>query len=405
VKRGLEQKAKMGIYPAPAPLGYLNDKYAERGNKTIVIDPERFDLVRKMFDTMLTGKYNPKQILEMVNEEWGFRSVNGRKLSQSNIYLIFTRPFYYGDFEYPVGSDKWHHGIHKPMITKEEYDRIQFLLGRRSKIITTGQQFAYRGPIRCGDCGAMVTAEQKIKHQQNGKTHRFVYYHCTRRKDPNCPQMPIEEKELEKQINPILTSMEIPEDFTKWALKRLRTMNEQEVGDREKMYAMQRKEYDGSVKKIDNLIDMRANSEITEDEFRARKTTLLADKERFQKLLKDTDKRVENWLDVAERGFNFAEKAWLAFNKGGLEVRKEIFAALGSDFVLKDRIISIDLDNLLLPVQIASKEAKRISNRLEPHRKAGNTEAVELLYSKNPVMLGGRDSNPDKRLQRALSYR
>ena len=81
----------------------------------------------------------------------------------------------------------------------------------------------------------MVTAEQKIKHQQNGKTHRFVYYHCTRRKDPNCPQMPIEEKELEKQINPILISMEIPEDFTKWALKRLRTMNEQEVGDREKM--------------------------------------------------------------------------------------------------------------------------------------------------------------------------
>ncbi len=217
--------------------------------------------------------------------------------------------------------------------------------------------------------------------------------------------MPIEEKELEKQINPILTSMEIPEDFTKWALKRLRTMNEQEVGDREKMYAMQRKEYDGSVKKIDNLIDMRANSEITEDEFRARKTTLLADKERFQKLLKDTDKRVENWLDVAERGFNFAEKAWLAFNKGGLEVRKEIFAALGSDFVLKDRIISIDLDNLLLPVQIASKEAKRISNRLEPHRKAGNTEAVELLYSKNPVMLGGLESDQDSRLQRPLSYR
>src|SRR3989338_542565 len=133
VKRGLEQKAKMGIYPAPAPLGYLNDKYAERGNKTIPIDPERFELVRKMFDLMLTGKYSPPQILKMANEEWGFRSPNGKKVSRSNIYLIFTRPFYYGEFEYPVGSGNWHKAIHKPMITREEYDRIQFLLGRRSK--------------------------------------------------------------------------------------------------------------------------------------------------------------------------------------------------------------------------------------------------------------------------------
>ena len=29
VKRGLEQSAKLGFYPAPAPLGYLDDKYSE----------------------------------------------------------------------------------------------------------------------------------------------------------------------------------------------------------------------------------------------------------------------------------------------------------------------------------------------------------------------------------------
>lgn len=33
VTRGLEKKAKLGIFPGPAPLGYLNDKYAEKGNK------------------------------------------------------------------------------------------------------------------------------------------------------------------------------------------------------------------------------------------------------------------------------------------------------------------------------------------------------------------------------------
>src|SRR3989344_1253827 len=46
VKRGLLKKAEMGICPTPAPLGYLNDKYGEKGYKTIHIDPDRFDLTR-----------------------------------------------------------------------------------------------------------------------------------------------------------------------------------------------------------------------------------------------------------------------------------------------------------------------------------------------------------------------
>ena len=33
VTRGLHKKASMGMYPAPAPIGYKNDKYAEKGNK------------------------------------------------------------------------------------------------------------------------------------------------------------------------------------------------------------------------------------------------------------------------------------------------------------------------------------------------------------------------------------
>ena len=54
VKRGLEKKASMGIYPAPAPLGYRNDKYEERGKKKIYVDEERFSLIRKMIDLILT---------------------------------------------------------------------------------------------------------------------------------------------------------------------------------------------------------------------------------------------------------------------------------------------------------------------------------------------------------------
>jgi len=389
VKRGLEQKAKMGIYPAPAPLGYINDKYAERGNKTIQIDPERFSLVRKMFDLMLTGQYTPPQILKIVNGDWGFKSVHGKKLSKSNIYLIFTRTFYYGEFEYPVGSGNWHKGIHTPMISREEYDRIQLLLGRKHSTRARKLEFAYRGPMHCGECGAMITAEEKIKHQQNGNVHRYVYYHCTKKKDPNCSQQSIEEKELEKQIAKELGTIEIPADFKDWALARLHILNEKEVDDREKIYGNQRREYEASVRKIDNLIDMRANNEITEDEFKNRKECLLKEKGRFQTLLQDTDKRVENWLEIAERGFVFAEKAHTAFTEGGTEVRKEIFAALGSDLVLKDQKLTICWDNLLFPIQTMAKEVRGIQDRLEPLKIGQNRAEMGELYAKSPKLLRG----------------
>jgi len=403
VKRGLMQSIKMGFYPAPAPLGYLDDKFAERGKKLKRPDPERFDIVRKMFDLMLTGQYTVPQILKIVNKEWGFKGPNGKKLSRSGLYNLYIRPFYYGEFEYPLGSGNFHQGSHKPMITKEEYERIQILLGRKSAPRQKRHEIIYRGPMKCGECGAMITAEEKVKRQKNGNVHNYTYYHCTKRIDEKCSQKCIEEKELEKQIAIELAKIEIPVDFKEWAMARLKEMNTQEVSDRDKIYGSQRLEYDACVRKIDNLIDMRANGELTEDEFKDRKQILLSDKARFQELLKDTDKRVENWLEIAERGFNFAEKASAVFAEAkdnlNLETKKEIFATLGSDLILKDRKVSICWDKLLFPIKEMSKEVCEINERLEPTKKPRNAQQMREIYSQNPrlltvVVLNLRDETP-----------
>lgn len=409
VKRGLEQKAKMGVFPAPAPLGYKNDKYEERGKKKVYVDDERFPLIRKMVDLMLTGNYTPPQILQIANEQWGFRGPNGKKLARSSIYNIFTRTFYYGEFEYPVGSGIWYKGTHKPLMTKDEYDRIQYLLGRRGNPRPKAHHdIVYRGPIRCGECGAMITAEEKMKKLAKGGVAHYTYYHCTKRKNPNCSQKAIEEKELEKQIAVELAMLQIPAGFKDWALARLKGANAQEVADRELTQSNQRREYDACVRKIDTLIDMRANGEIDEDEFRGRKSSLLTEKKRLEEYLHDTEKRVENWLEIAERGFNFAEKAATVFaqasEKGDLERKKAIFGALGSDYVLKDGKLSISLDNLLFPIRKAADEIRELPSGLELVKKKGVAKDLGEIYSKNPCLLGDLDSNQDSVLQRHESY-
>ena len=62
VKRGMKTKAEMGWYPYPAMNGYLNTPERPKGYKIIIKDPDRFHLISKMWDLMLTGIYVIPQV-------------------------------------------------------------------------------------------------------------------------------------------------------------------------------------------------------------------------------------------------------------------------------------------------------------------------------------------------------
>ena len=139
---------------------------------------------------------------------------------------------------------------------------------------------------------------------------------------------------------------------------------------------------------------MRANHEIDEEEFRERKATLLEEKKRLQALQTDTDRRIDNWLEIAERGFNFAEKANQTFTSGGMEKRKDIFINLGSNFTLQDKKLTITLDNLLIAIQNLNSVAPKDLAGLEPLETPMNKGKAAAFTAARPIWLRGWDSNP-----------
>src|SRR5947208_4945483 len=159
IRRGNRAKIERGWLPGMAPCGYIND----RDTKTIVPDPDRFVLLRQMWDLMLTGAYPPRRIWEIANHEWGLRTkqrkrVGGKPLALSSVYKIFTNPFYAGVLEW---EGRTFRGKHEPLITLDEFELVQRLLGRGTHSPRETQAFAYTGMIRCGECGFAVTAEHK----------------------------------------------------------------------------------------------------------------------------------------------------------------------------------------------------------------------------------------------------
>ena len=387
VKRGLDKKASLGNFPGHAPLGYMNDPYAQKGEKIITTDPERYDLVSKAWKLALTGTYSVLEIRKIATEEWGLRNKHGKKIGRNAFYSIFTNPFYCATFEYPRRSGQWFDGNHQAMITKEEYDQVQVFLGKKSRPRPKSHIFEFTGMIHCGECGGVITAEQKTKRQKNGNIHSYIYYHCTKRQFPNCTQGCLEVIELKKQVINEIESIEIPPEFHSYAMKWFRAENEKEAKEQKTILDAQQKAYSTIVARLSNLIDMRASGEITPEDFAIKQEKYLAEKNNFKTILDKTDGRVDQWNRSSDEMLTFIEQAKDKFTNGTLKKKREILSTLGSNLLLKDKILSIDIENCLFPMKKVSQEVSAIKERLEPLNTVEKQGHFERLCSESPIVL------------------
>ncbi len=211
VKRGLRAKCEQGWRPGRPPLGYLHDKYANKGQKKIFFDPKRAPIVKKIFEKVAYEQYSCRRIYRWLKDETDFKTRNDKMMSISMIQLLIKEPFYYGEFEYPEGSDKWYKGGYEPIISKELYAKANEQLGRDNIQRHECKEFAFTKLIKCGHCGSGITADEKFKKRSDGSVKRYVYYGCARSKDINCKSGYIREEEMIEQLTQVIDRLGINE--------------------------------------------------------------------------------------------------------------------------------------------------------------------------------------------------
>lgn len=361
-RRGLESKVKTGWCPYRAPAGYMNDKL----EKIIVKDPERFELIKNTWELVIDGAYSPLQVLKILNQKWGYLSrktkhSGGHKMSQSEFYRILNNPFYYGQFKY---NGELYKGKHEPMITINQFEAVQKILGNKIKPRKHKKDFAFTGIIVCGHCGCQITAEEKTKLIKSEKVNRsYTYYRCTRRKnDVHCEQPPITLSDLEDQIVEEIEKFTIHKNFKDWSLKAIKYINEKEINDRVHKYQSLENKYRELQKQLDNLTEMRIRELIDDEEFIERKNKINTDITKTRFNLDQNQDRGQKWIEVVDKAFNFAVHARQAFIDGDNRMKRDILSALGQNYILKDRKLNIQPVEWLIPLY-ENKEAinKRFS--------------------------------------------
>lgn len=92
------------------------------------------------------------------------------------VFRMLKEPFYYGEFEYPVGSGNWYKGTHKPLITKEIFDKARKCMKVVEKGLWGRKVFYFKRIFKCGACGSGISGETHLN--RHGKLYN--YYKCNK---------------------------------------------------------------------------------------------------------------------------------------------------------------------------------------------------------------------------------
>ncbi len=240
VKRGLRTRVEMGLWPGPAPTGYMKEKRTDRKCETL-LDPERAPIIKKMFEKVAYEHWSGRKIYNWLKFDLNMRTAAGKKhLSLGNIYKILDNTFYYGVFEYPRKSGNWYTGKHEAIVTKELFDLVQSQV-KSNVLRIENKEFAFTKMMFCGLCGSGISADEKFKKLKNGGVARYVYYGCTKARGVDCKCGYTEEKEVIKQFNELIEKINLNEIEVKEKIKadveRFSKLQKFLLGNKEKVSA------------------------------------------------------------------------------------------------------------------------------------------------------------------------
>ncbi len=295
--QGMQRRLYEGIFPWKPPFGYKSP--VTNGEKKSVPDvPDRptFNLLQRAWKLFATGAYTKAEMGRLM-ESWGLASAHGGSFSPQSLSRIFTNPYYKGVLVDPW-SGKEYEGKHTPLVTKEEFARVQQIIAGRNRSIVHQKErpdFPLRGLVRCDACERVLTGAFT-----RGRSRRYPYYVCQHTSCPkrgkSHPAGAVHE-EFEQFLDSVTPDPEI--------LEKIGDLLEEEVKayqTEQTARAANHKTRAGQLdRELQGIIGMRAQGLITDEEFLRHRKIILNQRNALES--KGTRQRI----DVAEVREKFKE--------------------------------------------------------------------------------------------------
>ena len=171
---GMRAALELGRWTFLGPLGYINAPKAL--GKSLMPDPERAPIVRRVFEQYATGRFTKQQMLQKATT-WGLRNRRGQPLSSQGIGMLLRNQLYIGVIDVPEFGVQGKRGDFDPLITEEVFYRVQGVLSgkvaKAAPLVRAHPDFPLRNFVRCHACGRGLTGSWS-----KGRNDYYAYYHC-----------------------------------------------------------------------------------------------------------------------------------------------------------------------------------------------------------------------------------
>lgn len=394
------QMVKAGGWPHYAQIGYLNARdplNARRG--VIVPDPERFPIIRRGMDMMLTGTHSMAEVVDAMNG-WGLRTRQtdrkpSKPLAYSRGYALFADPFYAGYVRY---KGVLYPGNHPPMVSAAEFARIQQLRARSLRMTAARRSFPYSGLIRCGLCGLQVVGELKRKGGRE-----YVYYHCGDSYN-RCTRRGIAERALEEAIANSLAELVIDPPLEAYLLGRVTGWLSSGLEAVGRTLDRQRARLADIDRERESLLGLVVEGTLADrDLYRRKDAALVAERNRLLEAAKEAGESRGRIERNARATVRFAVRAAAEFASANPERKREIASALGSSYLLRESELEVTVDPRLSGMV---RFAHQKTRSLEPGPRRSGSGGSALIVASIPY--GGGDGSgfeTDEELISLLSER
>ncbi len=234
--KGMTEKARMGMYPSFAPIGYRN--VDGPNGKRIIVPDDDAPTVARLFELFATDQYSIESLANLARREG--LTLREKPIYKSALHLLLRKRLYTGDFDW---NGTTYQGTHEPLVIHQTWNAVQELLDkRRMTKVSTKRVFTFTGLVQCGHCGCMMVGEIKKA--------RYVYWHCTGHRG-KCPEPYTKDETLTREFARVLQELVIPKEVLAWLAEEVVATDRTQAAARQSV--IRRKEQE--VKRLQTRIE------------------------------------------------------------------------------------------------------------------------------------------------------
>ena len=356
VNDAMRKKAEDGWFPNNhAPLGYVhkyltNENGRQRKRGTIIVrDPidKNVKQVQREFELCAKG-YSVAAIRSQIIADGFIVPSEKKTYSKHGIEGRLKSKFYRGKFDWQ-GVE--YQGRHELIIPKAILDAVDGRFGhKRIKRRETEEKGIFSGGwLRCGhpECGLQITCEHTEKRiKATGKIKEYKHYRCSNSRGvhESLKGLYVSEENVLKQFEPALDAISISEQRAQEIADALNEADKLAKSTIHNEMEQYRAALKGLHDKRLRYLDLLADKQISNDDYRFKLEQLEADQKHFTLLLEQAQYKISDaWKFTAETVLELAKNAKSLWIAGTLSEKLEILKKVCWNPILDGATLRYDL--------------------------------------------------------------